>query len=546
MSDTKPPDPGGDSAPKSWLSARVEPFWVNPATIKGTVALVFGLVVLLLPSASLAAFRWIAGGALVFSGASDLWFGRHSERKGSRLSEGLASVAVGVALIFIPDVAYGTLVLVVSGYLILRGVVSLSSAWSARTDGEWIPDLIRGALFVLIGIVVLLLPEGLLTGVMVAIATVSFILGGIMLGFGLQYRDEDDLLDIDTATVSHIITSWVNSRDIGHAKRERIGDTLFFESPDRTNKIVSWWVMLLLSVAIATFAVLQDSTAVVIGAMLIAPLMTPIMGTAAGIVYGWPKRVASSMAMVAGGVAGSIGLAFILATWVPALVPLGVNAQVVSRISPTLVDMLIALAAGAAGAYATVDDRVSSSITGVAIAVALVPPLAVVGITLQAGQVGDSLGASLLFLTNLVSIILAGSLVLLLTGFAPFKRFSEHRDTIMPTLGLVVFVGLLILLPLFFTAEGILATSSRQNEAQKIVEDWLETSDVHLIKLTVDGDQFDLFLTGSGTVPDIAELEDDISEEFGTKTVVLIEHAPTIILRYSDEDGLTRPGSVDG
>lgn len=208
--------------------------------------------------------------------------------------------------------------------------------------------------------------------------------------------------------------------------------------------------------------------------------------------------------------------------------------------------MLIALAAGAAGAYATVDDRVSSSITGVAIAVALVPPLAVVGITLQAGQVGDSLGASLLFLTNLVSIILAGSLVLLLTGFAPFKRFSEHRDTIMPTLGLVVFVGLLILLPLFFTAEGILATSSRQNEAQKIVEDWLETSDVHLIKLTVDGDQFDLFLTGSGTVPDIAELEDDISEEFGTKTVVLIEHAPTIILRYSDEDGLTQPGSVDG
>ena len=208
--------------------------------------------------------------------------------------------------------------------------------------------------------------------------------------------------------------------------------------------------------------------------------------------------------------------------------------------------MAIALAAGAAGAYATVDDRVSSSITGVAIAVALVPPLAVVGITLQAGQLGDSLGAFLLFLTNLVSIILAGSLVLLLTGFAPFKRFTTHREEVMPTLGLVTLVGVLILIPLFFTAEGIIVASSRQGEAQRIVEDLLEASEIRLVILTVEGDQVDLFLTGSGTVPDIALLEDNISEGFGTPTVVLIEHAPTIILKYSDDTGLERAGSPDG
>jgi len=546
MSDKKSTDGIDDSAPKSWLSARVEPFWVNPATIKGTIALLFGLVVLLLPSATLFAFRLIVGGALVFSGVSDLWFGRQSDGKGSRIWEGLLSVLVGLALIVAPNLAYGGLILIVSGYLLLRGVTSLLSAWSARADRDWVPYLIRGALFVLMGIVLLVLPEGLLAGLMVGIATVSFILGGIMLGFGLQYRDEEDLVDIDAATVSQIITKWVDSRDIGDAKRERIGDTLFFESPDRTNKIVSWWVMLLLSVAIATFAVLQDSTAVVIGAMLIAPLMTPIIGTAAGIVYGWPKRVASSMAMVAGGVAGSIALAFILATWVPALVPLGVNSQVVSRISPTLVDMLIALAAGAAGAYATIDDRVSSSITGVAIAVALVPPLAVVGITLEAGQLGDSLGAFLLFLTNLVSIILAGGLVLLLTGFAPFKRFEAHREEVMPTLGLITLVGVLILVPLFFTAEGIIVTSTRQSDAQEIVENWLEESEIRLVILTVEGDQVDLFLTGSGTVPDIAVLEDDILEKFGGQTVIQIEHAPTIILKDSNETDLEPPDTTDG
>jgi uncharacterized membrane protein len=207
--------------------------------------------------------------------------------------------------------------------------------------------------------------------------------------------------------------------------------------------------------------------------------------------------------------------------------------------------MLIALAAGAAGAYATIDDRVSSSITGVAIAVALVPPLAVVGITLEAGQLGDSLGASLLFLTNLVSIILAGSLVFLLTGFAPFKRFQAHREEVMPTLGLITLVGVLILLPLFFTVEGILVTSSRQSDAQEIVEDWLEASEIRLVILTVEGDQVDLFLTGSGTVPDIAALEDDLLEQFGDQTVVLIEHAPTIILSDSDKTDLEPTATSD-
>ena len=116
----------------------------------------------------------------------------------------------------------------------------------------------------------------------------------------------------------------------------------------------------------------------------------------------------------------------------------------------------------------------------------------------------------------------------------------------MPTLLLVTLVGVLILVPLFFTAEGIIVTSTRQSDAQKIVENWLEASEIRLITLTVEGDQVDLFLTGSGTVPDIAALEDDILEKFGDQTVVLIEHAPTIILRDSNETTLEPPGTTDG
>ena len=103
-----------------------------------------------------------------------------------------------------------------------------------------------------------------------------------------------------------------------------------------------------MSTTIATLAILADSTAVVIGAMLVAPLMTPILGVSAGIVNGWMGRVSRAFATVAGGVAVSILVAWIVSSWAPHFVPIASNSQVISRVSPTLLDMLIALAAGAA------------------------------------------------------------------------------------------------------------------------------------------------------------------------------------------------------
>ncbi len=111
--------------------------------------------------------------------------------------------------------------------------------------------------------------------------------------------------------------------------------------------------------AIATFAVLQDSTAVVIGAMLVAPLMTPILGLSAALVNGWRRRSGRSLLQVVLGVAVSvaIGRAVLLAAGGRQLRD---EQQITSRVSPTFLDMLIAIAAGAAGAFATIDRRVTS------------------------------------------------------------------------------------------------------------------------------------------------------------------------------------------
>ena len=280
---------------------------------------------------------------------------------------------------------------------------------------------------------------------------------------------------------------------------------------------------------------MADSTAVVIGAMLVAPLMTPIMGVSVAIVNGWPRRVSLSFATVAGGVAVSIAVAWILAAWVPQLVPIDANAQIQSRISPTLIDLLIAVAAGAAGAYATIDKRVSSSITGVAIAVALVPPLGVAGIMLKAGEFGDAGGALLLFLTNLVAIILTASVVFVVGGLVPIDQFKSNRTKTRTTVATVALAALVITVPLFFTSEGIIASASRQSSAQQVTEGWLaESEGISLDRVVVNVDEVTITMSGEGDLPSVAELEASLEEELGTDIFLDVEFFPSVRITSDD------------
>jgi uncharacterized membrane protein len=198
--------------------------------------------------------------------------------------------------------------------------------------------------------------------------------------------------------------------------------------------------------------------------------------------------------------------------------------------------MMIAVAAGAAGAYATVDKRVSSSITGVAIAVALVPPLGVVGVTLVSGHYGDAAGAFVLFLTNLVSIILAASVVFILTGFALVTRLRENRDRMKTVIVTVVLGALIVLVPLAFTSEGILTSASRQSLARTVTEEWLVDQDgLQLNRLEVRGTEVAVIISGEGDIPPISVLNKELSESFGAPTVARIEYFPSHVLTESNQ-----------
>jgi uncharacterized hydrophobic protein (TIGR00271 family) len=142
-------------------------------------------------------------------------------------------------------------------------------------------------------------------------------------------------------------------------------DKLFFEGAKRRVNLERFAVLLFLSTVIATYGVLGDSTATIIGAMIIAPLMIPIMGTAAGLVMGDMGRAGRSFLKVVGGVAGVIFTAWFIGTFLnTTVVSFTTNSAITGRISPSLTDLMIALASGAAGAFAMSRSDVADSLPG--------------------------------------------------------------------------------------------------------------------------------------------------------------------------------------
>ena len=184
----------------------------------------------------------------------------------------------------------------------------------------------------------------------------------------------------------------------------------------------SFHFMLSLSTIIATLGLLANSAAVIIGAMIVAPLMGPIVGMAYSTAMGNRKLLRRSSFTVLKGI-----LLTILVSWVVASI-IGldtVDTEIMSRVKPTLIDFGIAMAAGAAGAFANTRRSISTAMPGVAIAVALVPPLSVVGIGLAQGEGAIAFGALLLFLTNLICIVFFGSLVFLFQSYGNLERAKK-------------------------------------------------------------------------------------------------------------------------
>jgi uncharacterized hydrophobic protein (TIGR00271 family) len=189
---------------------------------------------------------------------------------------------------------------------------------------------------------------------------------------------------------------------------------------------------------LASFGLLQNSPAVVIGAMLVAPLLGPLTAISVGLVTARLRltRRGSMTVLVGAGIAVVCG--WILGLLVPLESP---TTEMLARSSPTLLDAGVALSAGAVGAYATARKEIPAALAGVAIAAAVVPPLCTIGLGLAIGNLDIAFGAFLLFATNIVSIAVIGCGVFLWFGMWPDKQSVKQRRRALS----LVIVGLLAL-----------------------------------------------------------------------------------------------------
>ncbi|WP_235114568.1 TIGR00341 family protein [Cyclobacterium qasimii] len=226
---------------------------------------------------------------------------------------------------------------------------------------------------------------------------------------------------------------------INHATTEEFKD-LF--SNLRSSSVTSsvYLVLMFLATLIATLGLFGNSAPVIIGAMILAPLMAPIISLSMGVLRQDRTLILNSSKTIGWGVL----LGYICAIFITWLTPLNIaNDEILARVRPNLLDLGIAVGSGIAGAYASAKSEISKTLAGVAIAVALVPPLAVSGIGLGWMDWDIFQGAFLLFLTNLAGMVMAAAMTFLFLGFSPFRL---ARRGILYSL---IVVGL-VSLPLFF------------------------------------------------------------------------------------------------
>ncbi len=309
-------------------------------------------------------------------------------------------------------------------------------------------------------------------------------------------------------------------QSLGPAKLE----DLFPEGPLFRRSLQTYAVLLALAAIIASIGLYQDSVAAIIGAMVVAPLGGAIMALAGALVTGRTRWQTITFLEIALGSLMVAAIGFVVSFVLPD--PLRLTPSLEARTSPNLLDLGVALASGAAGAYVAGRRTGTDALPGVAIAVSLVPPLATVGICLQLGRLDDAAGALLLFLTNFAAIVVIACVVFVIFGAAPTPAMLRERHRlrngfIAAVIGLVV-----IAIPLAWNSAAEIATVLRARTGAPLVREWIGTRDLEVIDWSIDGDTVRIDLTGEDAPPDLAPLATDLAEAFGASIDLRITYLP--------------------
>jgi uncharacterized hydrophobic protein (TIGR00271 family) len=250
-----------------------------------------------------------------------------------------------------------------------------------------------------------------------------------------------------------------------------------------------YFFLVVLSGAIATLGLINDSPAVIIGAMVVAPLMSPILGVGLGSITADAKLARDSATALVRGALISILLSALLTLsnvylpFVPSLQD--IPNEVLIRTQPTPNDLIIALAGGLAAAYALAQPHLSAALPGVAIATALMPPLSTIGIGIALGRWDIAGGAALLFITNAVTIAFAATLIFFLEGFGP--GFRPGASKLPKSLLIAAVLTGLLLIPLTILGARFVSIARDNRLINTLIETEIAAfSNAELVELNIN------------------------------------------------------------
>lgn len=485
----------------------------SSAALRAIGSIVIALAILIWPDRSTLVLARLVGVAVVWlslAAIGDALFA--GRRQWVRAASGLVSLGVGVALLVFPSTSAVTLGRIVG--VIVVAYAAFGIATSLRAKHRPPGRVATFALFALVGVGLVAFTQELF-GVVMTVGVLGWLaFAAITLSVALNPATPDEATH---RTSLSLVAEWLRERPKSADARQTLYDKILFEGPEAGAKAGRFFILMSFSTIIAAMGVITDSTAIVIGAMLIAPLMTPLMGMAISLVMGWPNRLARASLLAFGGIACAIGISILLGLMLPTAIDTSTNAQILARTSPTMLDLITAVAAGAVGAYGLSRPDVSDSLPGVAIAISLVPPLAVVGLCYSAADFTRGNGALLLFATNMVAILVVGGITFVLTGVTPLSRVTEGQQRVATGLAVTFASAILVTFALLLNGSQHAADLFLRSQVEQSVEGWLPgDNDYRVQRISLHDQQIDVSVVGpSAGLPDVQELADELARQLG-------------------------------
>ena len=260
-----------------------------------------------------------------------------------------------------------------------------------------------------------------------------------------------------------------------------------------------YFLLVVLSGSIATLGLITNSPAVIIGAMLVAPLMSPIIGIGLASVIGRDSLLKTSFFALTIGATLAIVLSALLTlvnTYLPFVSFQELPAEVVSRTHPSPIDLLVALAGGFAASYALTEVKLSAALPGVAIATALMPPLCTVGVGLAFPSLGCSWRCFFIIYHQCDHYCFCFCFGFLLRGFNPLP--AEGNRKLPPSLQLSAFLIVLLLVPLTYFSIQFVQQASQNRELSAVISsevDKLQNADLVDIQSVRENETLNVILT---------------------------------------------------